>query len=239
MTQIFNSLIGGVLVLLLAGVASANQCPEERFEVMVSDNLFFVEGLESSYEIRGEVPGQGDYAIGFSKLPEGAIYDQINRTLTWQPDVNAVVSGETRIYPMKVQLYAKTNPVLIKEKTIQLVILDRPQRPVIGGTNGLRDITNGEDIPITIDIDQPGSLTMEPKILVTTNMSGYKEGSGLNCYRVTAKGSGLWQADCNLKVGFVETLTTGVVVVIRFQAISDGGLSKSSSIQFKVEPAAP
>ncbi|MCB0385753.1 MAG: hypothetical protein KDD43_10200, partial [Bdellovibrionales bacterium] len=193
------------LALVLVGplASSANECKDNRFEVQVSDTMVFVEGVESAYTIQGVVPGGGDYAIGFSQLPAGATYDQATRQLVWQPDINFVTSGETRGIALTVQLYSNSQPVLIKERDVKLLVMDRPQRPVLGAITGVKDITNGDRFNFEVEVGQPGSMVMKPKMVMLSNLAGLKDTSRFGCSSAKEAGGGKWKFNCNALIDFL------------------------------------
>ncbi|MCB0366329.1 MAG: hypothetical protein H6624_06070 [Bdellovibrionaceae bacterium] len=237
MKQLKQILLALVLVAPLASQAS--ECKDNRFEVQASDTMVFVEGVESAYTIRGVVPGGGDYAIGFNQLPVGAAYDQATRQLVWQPEVSFVTSGETRSLTVTVQLYSNSQPVLIKEQDVKLLVMDRPQRPLLGAITGVKDITNGDRFNFEVEVEQPGSMVMKPKMVMLSNLAGLKDTSRFGCSSAREAGPGKWLFNCNVVIDFLVPPTAEVAMDLSLQAISDGGLSSVGNVRFKVLPLSP
>lgn len=98
----------------------------------IPDNVDFKEGKETAVTLRAVVPGPGKPVVTIEKLPEGAVFNAENLTLTWTPDFSAgnVANdpmAKVNIYPVVVWVRSSEDEVQAVRKSMNLVVYDRPR----------------------------------------------------------------------------------------------------------------
>lgn len=129
-----------------------------NYFIEAPNKVNFSEGIQGKFTIHGMVPAPGVAQIALEGLPQGAVYSDVDQSVTWTPDYNAGndpknPNSGSMDYNLVVTLTSSVDSKTVFDKTITLTVYDTPRSYKVLGFNDFAYINEGDTFKTSFAIE--------------------------------------------------------------------------------------
>ena len=169
-------------------IDASKPIPSDALKIEADEYFSFKEGYDGGAKIivahmlipvNGRQAKMGeDFIVSIKNISNfpGATYDSLTGEFKWIPPYGTVDVGTTQSFDLEVEVYTKTQPIMMARKSIAVFVARSENDPEIVSVDGLTQrIREGEKREFTVTVKDPDgdeTATGRPRLLVVASSRG-------------------------------------------------------------------